>query len=107
MIREIEFEKDPDGRWYAIIPEWTGDRDELEMVCGADLLIGTLAGEWDRVTVRFSTEPFSECKTLTYDSSEDSVGWYMNDAWHGPSIIWLCHVTCFVFGSYPEKIYYA
>lgn len=28
----IDFEKDPDGRWYAIVPEWKGDRAELEMV---------------------------------------------------------------------------
>jgi len=106
MIRTIEFEMDPDGRWYAIIPEWTGDREELEMVCGADLLIGILAGEWNTVRVKFSTEPFPECKTLIHDKSGNDLGWYSNDAWHGPSTIWLCHVTEFVFGSYPDRIYY-
>lgn len=107
MTRQIEFERDPDGRWFAVIPEWTGDRWELEMVCGADLLVGILANEWDRVTVRFSTQPFENCKTLTHDLTQSDLGWYSNDAWHGPSTIWLCHVTEFVFGEYPEKIYYS
>ncbi len=106
MIRTIEFEKDQDGRWYAIIPEWTGERAELEMVCGADLLIEALANDYDRVSVRFSTNRFDGCKTLTYEENELERGWYSNDAWHGPSTIWLCHVTEFVFGSYPNKIYY-
>jgi hypothetical protein len=40
------------------------------------------------------------------DHNESSEGYYNNDAWHGPSTIWLCSVTEFVFGKYPEKIYY-
>ena len=106
MVRNIEFEKDPDGRWYAILPEWKGDKEELEMVCGADVLIDILANEWNGVSVKFSDVYFEGSHTLTHQKGENP-GWYDNDAWHGPSTIWLCHVTEFVFGVYPDKIYFS
>lgn len=27
-----------DGRWYIVLPEWTGNKEDLEMVLGADIL---------------------------------------------------------------------
>ena len=91
-----------DNRWYIHLPEWTGDKADLEMVAGADLLLDVLSFNSDWVNVEFSTEKFDDSKCLTYISD----GYYSNDAWHGPSTIWLCYVTEFVFGNYPSKIYY-
>ncbi len=106
MTRNFKFYKEEDNKWYVNLPEWKGDKSELEMVLGADVLLDTLSFNGDSVNVTFSDEPFSQCKTLTHDKKEKEVGYYNNDAWHGPSTIWLCHVTEFVFGSYPDKIYY-
>jgi hypothetical protein len=70
------------------------------------MLLDILSGESDYAIVKFGDEPFDGCKTLSHDKSQTDVGWYNNDAWHGPSTIWLCYVTQFVFGEYPDKIYY-
>jgi hypothetical protein len=107
MIRTFRFNKDPDGRWYVDLPEWEGERGELEMVLGADMLLNILANGCDWVDVKMSETPFSSgCKMLIHDTAESELGWYNNDAWHGPTSIWLCSVTEFVFGYYPDVIYY-
>jgi hypothetical protein len=72
------------------------------MVSGADTLLDILAADHTEVHVKFTDEQFEGCHTLT--SKGD--GFYTNDAWHGPSLIWLCYVTEFVFGNYPDEIYY-
>jgi hypothetical protein len=107
MKRTFRFDKEEDNKWYAVIPEWEGEHAELEMVLGADMLLDILSGWNDYAYVTFSDEPFDGCKTLTHDRFQKEIGWYNNDAWHGPSTIWLCSVTEFVFGSYPDHIYYS
>jgi hypothetical protein len=91
-----------DDRWYIDLPEWTGPKADLEMVEGADILLSILANDNTEVHVKFSDEPFEGSSILTLLSD----GYYVNNAWHGPSMIWLCHVTEFVFGRYPKYIYY-
>jgi len=100
--RIFRFYKEEDNRWYIDLPEWEGSKEDLEMVLGADVLLFNLANEQDEVYVEFGSKPFDNCHTLTHTDE----GYYDNDAWHGPSTIWLCHVTKFVFGDYPDKIYY-
>jgi len=94
-----------DNRWYVDLPEWEGSKEDLEMVEGADLLLEILSNGNSDVTVKFTDEPtpFPEFHTLTHIGD----GYYNNNAWHGPSTIWLCHVTEFVIGKYPKFIYYA
>ena len=102
-MMNYRFYKEQDNRWYIDLPEWEGSKEDLEMVSGADLLLFNLASDNDEVYVRFDTSPFDDCHTLTHEGD----GYYDNDAWHGPSLIWLCYVTTFVFGNYPDRIFYA
>lgn len=90
-------------RWYIDLPSWTGDKEDLEMVSGADALLDILANDHTEVYVKFKDKQFEGCHTLTHKGD----GFYVNDAWHGPSLIWLCYVTTFIFGNYPDEIYYA
>jgi hypothetical protein len=108
MIRTFDFYKEEDNRWYVRLPEWEGPKEDLEMVLGADMLLDALSHEGPWVRVCMGDEPFEGCHTLTHRlvDVEATPGWYDNDAWHGPSTIWLCYVTEFVFGCYPDKIYY-
>jgi hypothetical protein len=103
---EFDFYFDHDNRWYVDLPSWPGEKEELEMVMGADLLLDILSdGSYDpqkRTRVRFTEFSFEGSSCLTHTGD----GYYDNDAWHGPSTVWLCHVTEFVFGYYPDKIYY-
>ena len=101
-MKNYRFYKEEDNRWYIDLPEWEGSKEDLEMVSGADLLLFNLANDNNEVYVTFDTTPFDDCHTLTHEGD----GYYNNDAWHGPILIWLCHVTKFVFGDYPDKIYY-
>jgi hypothetical protein len=115
MRREIQFEKDLYG-WYAVLPEWTGPRDELEMVAGADNWLDILCqGEWD-VWMTISDEPFDGAEKLEFISMGLIEGfeygrgaWYVAREYMGLDFslkMWLCDVTTFVFGDYPKIIYY-
>jgi hypothetical protein len=42
-MRTIRFYKEPDSTWFADIPEWEGEKWELEMVMGADMMLEILA----------------------------------------------------------------
>lgn len=90
-------------RWYIDLPTWKGDKEDLEMVSGTDTLLDILADDHTEVYVKFTNKRFKGCHTLTHKGD----GFYANNAWHGPLLIWLCYVTTFVFGKYPDKIYYA
>lgn len=109
----IDFEKDPDGRWYAVLPSWDGDREELEMVCGADKLLDLLVqGEFDYYSFDMYSAPIDDCSFIL-NKLEDTpeVGgatyWFSGEI-HGIKYefdLWLCDVTRFVFGELPDKIY--
>lgn len=88
--------------WYIDLPEWEGPKENLQMILGADMLLDVLSNENPDVTVRFTNYKFDGCHSLVHLGG----GYYENDAWHGPSIVWLCDVTEFIFGEYPDIIYY-
>ena len=112
-MQEITFYKEHTGRWYADIPEWPGSKDELEMVCGADTMLDVYAQGDFKVTLKMDlVEPMYPCDKLIFQSlsagTEDSGAYYeaRTILLMSYSIqIWLCPVTLFVFGEYPENIY--
>lgn len=115
MTRRIKFEKDM-GFWYAVLPEWKGDRADLQMVAGADSWLDILCeGEWD-VWMTISDKPFNGAEELTLigfgllEGPELGEGaWYLAKTYLGLDFdlkMWLCDVTKFVFGDFPKTIYY-
>lgn len=109
----IDFERDSDGRWYAVLPSWLGDREELEMVCGADKLLDLFTqGEKDYFSLLMSSVPFVDY-SFVLNKIEDTpeVGgatYWFDDKIYGIDYkfdLWLCDVTRFVFGELPDKIY--
>ena len=106
-MNTLKFNKESDNRWYVDLPDWEGEKADLEMVAGADKLLDILSNNTNDVSVSFSIEPFDGAKILTHDIVREDEGHYFNDASHGPAIIWLCGVTEFVFGNYPDIIYYS
>jgi len=105
-MKNILFQKDIDGRWYAVLPEWEGERDELEMVMGADTMLDIMAEGDDEVHITLSTEPFENYTYMLFFKEEiydgatyDLKGRYVNFD------IWLCSVTKFVFGEFPKQMY--
>jgi len=64
-MRTYRFYKDSDG-WFVDLPEWTGEKWELEMVSGADTFLDILSqGEFE-VHVTMSKEPFDACEILHF-----------------------------------------
>ena len=108
----LTFVQDPDERWYIDMP-WSGNRDNLEMVAGADDLLSYLdTAKKHRVTIHVvpsenpmtiedNTELRQLDKSLTggshYDAT-DFVGFRMRK-------IWICPVTLCVLGCYPKYLY--
>lgn len=105
----MKFIKDPDNRWYVDLPEWTGERWELEMVEGADTLCDILAQGDSEVNVQVGLEPIEGAYKLTKIRNTEELGGGATYNVTGGLIsdmpIWLCHVTAFVFGFMPETIY--
>ena len=42
-MRNYKFYKEETGRWYVDLPEWEGEKAELEMVLGADTFLEILS----------------------------------------------------------------
>lgn len=108
----LTFVQDPDERWYIDMP-WAGNRDNLEMVAGADDLLTYLDTEnlhkvtihvvpsETPLTIENHTELRQIDKSLTGGSHYDSTdfkGFRMKK-------IWICPVTLCVLGRYPKYLY--
>lgn len=119
--RKMSFYKEVDGSWFAVIPEWEGDRAALEMVMGADVLLDIINMNYDNTGVVNINIVFDESKLnherpnwkLTATTPEEieevdmSAGqWYMVESNEMSFPIWLCDVTKFVFGEFPKTIYF-
>lgn len=106
-MRTFKFEKEQDNRWYVVLPEWEGDKEYLEMVCGADVMLDIVAqGEW-HTYLTISDKKFDNPRfTLTFNRDEADGGWYNLKSDMHEFEVWLCHVTKFVFdGSLPKILY--
>ena len=111
MMRNFKFYKEETGRWYVDLPEWEGEKAELEMVSGADTFLEILSQGEQTVNVVLSTVPFDGSDVLEIQREDEIIGggWYrlleyMNIPYKLE--MWLCEVTRFVFGELPKKIYF-
>lgn len=102
----MKFYKEPNGIWFADIPEWTGDKWELEMVAGADKFLDILAEGQDEIDVEFSTEPFENPRyTLNLKEEGNGSGTYEIIGTNPQFDLWLCHMLTFALGRVPPAIY--
>lgn len=131
MTKNYKFYKEEDGRWYVDIPEWDGSKEDLEMVCGADIMLEIMAQGSDIVFLALSDEPFKPSPLVRKldngevefdmmsqpkyseiikikDTPEIGGANYTFTEWNGIEYnleIWLCGVTEWVFGYLPDTIY--
>lgn len=116
ISRVIVFNKTPEQRWFADIPEWTGAKEDLEMVDGADRMLDLMAEGANTVTATVSNFEIGgsiglDLFHLTKDKSEGYYSissypdskWFLYREWF---LIFLCEVTKVVFwGEFPKKIW--
>jgi hypothetical protein len=111
MVRKIKFYKEKSGRWYADLPEWEGSKDDLEMVSGADALLDILAQGDEVIYAQMGDEKFpgaNQLILLGLETGGAGGAWYLVPSVGDISFdlkIWLCDVTKFVFGTFPEIIW--
>jgi hypothetical protein len=106
---DFTFEKDLNDRWYVVLPEWNGDRKDLEMVMGADTMLDIIAQGESKVDVTLSLTPITTTKMiLELDRiAPTTIGgayYELKSKLHNFEI-WLCDVTLFVFNEFPKTIY--
>jgi hypothetical protein len=120
-MRRFKFVREDTGKWYVVLPEWTGERWELEMVCGADTMLDVMAQGEDAVYLTLSLtsfncseddEPYVDPSMLTKVKDTPDIGGalYLLPSYGGIEYnmeVWLCHVTEWLFGIMPEVIYLA
>lgn len=107
----LDFNKENDGCWYIDLPNWPLSHHNLMMVCGADDLCEHLSSDGKSVTVGVvinpKKKPNSEWGKLvkTKSSLLGGATYKVKNIKGFNQDIWLCPVTLFVFGKYPDVIY--
>lgn len=114
----ISFTKEDDGFWYVDYPNWPFDHSHLQMVRGADKLCELLSydGKHTKVSVIPSNEfkvpqshdlneRFALIKTESSLTEGATYQVQINQFKRLGAFIWLCPVTLFVLGEYPEYLY--
>lgn len=106
---KMDFEREEDGSWYAVIPTWPGPKSALAMVDGADTFLDGLtpAQGPTRIGLNLSlNEQDAAWRKLDYLLPHPFAdGAYYVDCSTGAEM-WLCGVTEFVFGQMPPSIYF-
>jgi hypothetical protein len=107
LPRTYTFEKDPDGSWYIVLPEWEGSRSDLLMVAGADRMLDKMSNGTNEVQLMLSETPFEDHNIkLRLINPMFGGGNYIASTPKGIMPMWLCKVTKFVFGGkLPSRIY--
>ena len=110
-MKKLRFYKEKTGRWYVDLPDWKGLKEELEMVAGADSMLEHMAEGNSDVMLLISETPFDNSDVLSFNNLAteiESGAFYRMEKYKGEEInleMWLCDVTLFVFGKFPEKLY--
>lgn len=100
----FSFYKNKFGEWYIDLPEYPGPNEDLQMVAGADDLLDQLSGNTHSFTCVLSKLPIPNAIILhkDYGSPEPNSG---ENYLHEGKRMWLCPVTAYVFGEYPDRIF--
>lgn len=110
-MKLFKFYKEADNRWYVELPEWEGSKADLEMVAGADMMLDYMAEDSNEVQAYLSIEPFEGADVLQFQrlaTEIDNGAFYLMPKYLGIDLnleLWLCDVTKWLFGNFPETIY--
>jgi hypothetical protein len=104
-MEKLTFNKEL-GKWYIDLPTWEGDKEELEMVAGADILLDKLSNNEDTVSLFVSQEEVDDSIILKKKYNINGGADYKPVNTDIVYSVWLCGVTKFVFGGImPQMLY--
>jgi hypothetical protein len=98
------------GNWYIDLPNYPGPKADLEMVAGADTMLDVFSGNGKSVDLFVSENSVAGFDELIKLDKNDvgSGAYYLMKNYEGKEVnheMWLCDVTAYVFGNFPDKIY--
>lgn len=105
-MKKLKFYKEESGKWYVDLPDYTGEKEDLQMVYGADTLLDIVSGENSSVILEISLdykEGFMFLKRIEEDILNEGSYYWSNDF---KMEIWLCDVLRWVYGILPKEIYF-
>jgi len=112
--RNLRFYKTEKDEWFVDLPEWEGSLEDLQMIQGADEWLNLLSNGEKEVELSLANEPFQHASFLTLIRlGEENLGGganYFLESYQNEKAdlkIWLCDVVGFIFGDYPQRIYFA
>lgn len=109
---KLSFTKEKDDCWYIDLPNWPFAHHNLMMVSGADDLCEELKYDKNHTSVEvivsdniedLTKKNYIELKKLNSKFLEGAT--YKVTGSESVDTLWICPVTLFVFGNYPEYIY--
>lgn len=107
----LKFVNENNNNWYIDLPNWTGRKSALQMVSGADELLDLISNNNNEVTLYVSFNDFDGANRIKLVNKCWFNGAnYICDRYDNKTInhkLWLCDVTKFVFGRFPDVIYFA
>lgn len=115
----LTFYREWDGRWYVDLPDFPGEQAELEMVLGADSMLDIYAQGENRINLTIFLDEqealinkgVDRFDTFIKDKEDiESGAIYVTKKVNGIAykedfLIWLCDVTKWVFGNFPDKLF--
>jgi hypothetical protein len=105
----LTFVKEDNGNWYIDLPQWKGSHGNLQMVGGADDLLDFMGTNPVTVSCISSTEDkeipgYFKLRRGEWGLTQGA--FYQVEGLEGfEQEIWICPVTLYVLGKYPEFIY--
>lgn len=110
MTKTIRF-YNRDGFWFADVPEWIlqgGSEEDLAMVAGADIWLDFLSNGKDGIHIEISDDEIFDDKLVLLEKDEFGATYNASsyEEMITNQVLWLCNVTIYIFGKFPETIYY-
>lgn len=114
LIRKMSFVKEEDNKWYIELPEWTGEKGDLQMVMGADTMLDLLdlsgSKRVELIVAEADTEGGPWMVQLRKTEDRSDVGGGADYTCSAPEFgvadfkVWLCNVTHWIYGYMPDNI---
>lgn len=112
MTESYDFVKEESGEWFIVLPDYPGEKADLQMVAGADLMLDHLLSLMDNpdkgmvnLIISDGTDVFNDHTLYFIEEPEHSGAIYFAEAFG--MHIWLCDVVKFIFGEFPKSIYFS
>lgn len=109
MKKEFTFYKSEKKKWYIDLPDYIeagGNVEELEMVEGADIFLDIISNYGSKVIALINTKEVWLENELNKSALQDCSSGCYYEVKTPKMDIWLCDVTKYIFGNFPDKIYF-